>query len=64
MGNGYKINSTVAVTRFYSAAALHATQSAEIATAIPSVVRVYVRLSVTRWYCTQTNEDKIMQSSL
>ena len=34
-------------------------QSAVLATAIPSVC-----LSVTRWYCTQTNEDRIMRSSL
>jgi len=34
-------------------------QSAVIATAIPSV-----RLSVTRWYCTQRNEDRIMWSLL
>jgi len=42
---------------FYSAAALLATQSAVLATAI-------LRLSVTRWYPIQTNEDRIMRSSL
>jgi len=44
---------------FYSAAALLAMQSAVLATAITSV-----RPSGTRWYCTQTNEDRIMRSSL
>ena len=42
-----------------SVAELLAMQSAVIATAIPSV-----RPSVTRWYCTQMNEDKITRSSL
>jgi len=46
------------INSFYSVAALLAMQSAVIATAIPSV-----RLSVTRWYCTQTNEDRIIWSS-
>jgi len=54
------------VPNFYNAAALLATQSAVIAMAIPSV-HVYVcplvYPSVTRWYCTQTNEDRIMRSS-
>jgi len=44
---------------FYSAAALLTMQSAVIATAIPSI-----RLSVTRWYAIQTNEDRIMRYSL
>ena len=44
---------------FYSAAALHAMQSAVIATAIPSVCP-----SVTRWYPIQTNEHRITRSSL
>jgi len=48
-----------AISFYYSTAALLAMLSAVIATAIPSV-----RLSVTRWYCTQTNEDRIMRSSL
>jgi len=39
-------------TDFYSSAALLVIQSAVLATSIPSV-----RPSVTRWYCTQTNED-------
>ena len=43
----------------YSTAALLAMQSAVIATAIPSVC-----LSVARWYPIQTNEGRIMQSSL
>ena len=40
---------------FYSAAALHAMQSAVIPKSIPSV-RPSVRPSVTRWYPIQTNE--------
>jgi len=44
---------------FYSAVALLAMHSAELATAIPSVC-----LSVTRWYLIQTNEDRITQFSL
>jgi len=44
---------------FYSAVALLAMQSAILATAIPSL-----RLFVTRWYPVQSNEDKIMRSSL
>jgi len=44
---------------FYSAAALHAMQSAVIPTAIPSVCP-----SVTRWYPIQTNEHRITRSSL
>ena len=53
--------------RFYSAAALHAMQSAVIPTAIPFVrlsVCLSVRLSVTRWYPIQTNEHRITRSSL
>ena len=46
------------IYRFYSAAALLAMQSAVLATAIPSVCP-----SVTRWYCTQKNEDGITRSS-
>ena len=49
--------------RFYSAAALHAMQSAVIPTAIPSV-RLSVCPSVTRWYPIQTNEHRITRSSL
>ena len=52
---------------FYSAAALLAMLSAVLATAIPSVrpsVCLFVCLSVTRWYPIQTNEDRIMRSSL
>jgi len=44
---------------FYNAAALLAMQSAVIAMANPSVC-----LSVTRWFKIQTNEDRIMRSSL
>ena len=47
----------------YSAVVLLAMQSAVIASANSSV-RLSVRPSVTRWYCTQTNEDRIMRSSL
>jgi len=43
--------------RFYSAAALLAMQSAVLSTAIPSF-----RLSVTRWYPIQMNEDRIVRS--
>ena len=49
------ITGTVVYGSFYSAVALVAERF--IATAILSV-----RLSVTRWYCTQTNEDRIMRS--
>ena len=52
-----------AVDSFYSAAALHAMQSAVIPTAIPSVCP-FVRPSVTRWYPIQTNEHRITRSSL
>jgi len=48
---------------FYSAATLLAMQSAVIPTAIPSI-RLSVCLSVTRWYPTQTNENRITGSSL
>ena len=51
------------IFHFYSAAALLAMQSAVLARAIPSV-RLSVCLSVTRWYPIQTNEDRIMRSSL
>ena len=52
-----------AAAPFYSAAALLAMQSAVLATAILSVC-LSVRPSVTRWYPTQTNKDRIMRSSL
>jgi len=48
---------------FNSAAALLAMQSDVLATAIPSV-RLSVRPSVIRWYCTQMNEDRITRTSL
>ena len=48
---------------YYSAAALHAMQSAVIPAAIPSV-RPSVCPSVTRWYPIQTNEHRITRSSL
>ena len=48
---------------FYSTAALLVMQSVVLATAILSVCQS-VQPSVTRWYCTQTNEGTIMRSSL
>jgi len=48
---------------FYSVAALLAMQRAVLATAI-SFVRLTICLSVIRWYPIQTNEDRIMWSSL
>jgi len=61
--NSYFTHTVLEKLFHYSAAALLAMQSAVLATAIPSV-RLLVCLSVTRWYCTQTNKDRITQSSL
>jgi len=49
----------IVVIDYYSVATLLAMQSTVLATAIPSFFP-----SVTRWYCTQINEDRIMWSSL
>ena len=60
---GVSLFLTITLALFESTAALLAMQSAVLATAIPPV-SLSVRLSVTRWYPIQTNEDRIMQSSL
>ena len=56
---GCALLSTVLYQHFYSAAVLHAMQSAVI-----QQFRLSVRPSVTRWYPIQTNEHRITLSLL